>query len=140
MVIMRMSEPSANDATPRWPRDFPPTSEFTMFRMKAVAAASVVLATVGLAGCQTTEERVYYTPAPTMRSTVVVEEGGYYRPYRPYRPGPTVVVEQPPPRYYGPPPHHYRPPPPHRNWEPPPHRRWEPPPPRRVPHQPQMPD
>ena len=107
-----------------------------MFRMKAVAAASVVLATVGLAGCQTTEERVYYTPAPTMHSTVVVEEGGYYRPYRPYRPAPPIVVERPPPRgYYAPPPHHYRPPPPAPppRWRPPSNQPWEPPLPR-VPH------
>lgn len=61
---------------------------------KTALAASVILATLGLAGCQTTEERVYYSdvPSSTVSTTVVYDDGP--RVYRP----PTVYVDQPP--YY----------------------------------------
>lgn len=61
---------------------------------KTALAASVILATLGLAGCQTTEERVYYSevPSPAVSTTVVYDE-----PPRVYRP-PAVYVDTPP--YY----------------------------------------
>lgn len=58
---------------------------------KTALAASVILATLGLAGCQTTEERVYYSevPSPVVSTTVVYDE-----PTRVYRP-PAVYVDRP---------------------------------------------
>lgn len=64
-----------------------------MSATKTVLAASAVLTTLGLAGCQTTEERVYYPGAPVYDETVVVAP----RAYPP--PPPRVVVVRPPPRY-----------------------------------------
>ena len=83
-------------------------SEFTMTAVKTALSASVILATLGLAGCQTTEERVYYSAAPPVeRTTYVYDEGAYVR----RRPPPVVVMPSPPP--------YWRPiDPPYRRWQP----------------------
>ena len=79
-----------------------------MFPFRSALTASVILATLGLAGCQTTEERVYYSAAPAPEATTYVYDDVSYVPRRP----PPVVVMPSPPRY----------------WRPidPPHRRWHP--------------
>lgn len=60
--------------------------------LKTTLAISAVLATVGLAGCQTTEERVYYSGAPVYTDPVVVVQTPRYRP-------PPVYVVGPRPRH-----------------------------------------
>lgn len=61
---------------------------------KTALAASMILASLGLAGCQTTEERVYYTePAPVRTTTTYVYEDGPR-----WRPAPRIYV-QPRPIY-----------------------------------------
>ena len=61
-----------------------------MIAFKPALAAAAVLATLGLAGCQTTEERVYYTSAPApVASTTTVYVQGQPR----YRPQPIYVVQ-----------------------------------------------
>ena len=101
---------------PRFRRNAPsPFSEFEMIAAKTALSAAVILAALGLAGCQTTEERVYYSSAsPVVSTTYVYDEGRY-------------VYRRPPPIVVGPPPRHYRPPayqPPHvRPPAPPPHYR-----------------
>ncbi|WP_333826198.1 hypothetical protein [Pinisolibacter sp.] len=68
-----------------------------MIAAKTALSATVILATLGLAGCQTTEERVYYSSAsPVVSSTYVYDEGRY-------------VHRRPPPVYVAPPPRHIRP-------------------------------
>ena len=84
-----------------------------MSPLKTALAASVILATLGLAGCQTTEERVYYSsPAPVARTTYVYDEGPvvYRRPAAVYVAPPPVryVRPMPPPvRYVQPMPRHH---------------------------------
>ena len=71
-----------------------------MIPVKTALSVSVILASAGLAGCQTTEERVYYSSAPVATSaTYVYEDGPYVR-----RP-PVVVGYEPPVRYVRPPMH-----------------------------------
>lgn len=72
---------------------------------KTALAASMILATLGLAGCQTTEERVYYpAAAPVHTTTVIVDDGPRWRAPPPppiwVQPRPVVVVQPPP--YYRP--------------------------------------
>lgn len=76
-----------------------------MFAVKSVLAASVILGTLGLAGCQTTEESTYYSSGVSYRPrTVYYDETPRWRP----APPPRVIVAPPPPVYYG----DYRPRPP----------------------------
>ncbi len=63
---------------------------------RTLLAAAALLGTLGLAGCQTTEESVYYSSAPTVRETIVYSDGPRWRYSRP-----PVVYVRPPPRYYG---------------------------------------
>ncbi len=61
---------------------------------KTALAASVILATLGLAGCQTTEEGPYYSSRSTVSSRV------YYDDTPRWQPPPRVVVAPPTRVYY----------------------------------------
>ncbi len=74
-----------------------------MTPVKTALAASVILSSLGLAGCQTTEERVYYSAPAAVRTTYVYTESPYV-----YR-RPAAVYVAPTPRYVRPPVRYVRP-------------------------------
>lgn len=79
--------------------------------VKTALAASAILATLGLAGCQTTEERVYYSDVrQPPRTTVIYDDGPRWvaPPPRVYVQPRPIIIERP----------DYR----HRHWPPP--QRW----------------
>lgn len=82
-----------------------------MTLLKTTLVGAALLTTLGLAGCQTTEERVYYEGGP--RPVVVDQTVVYGSPSYRYRRPPPPIYVTPPPRYYGGP----------TRWEPP--RRWD---------------
>lgn len=83
-----------------------------MITAKTALAASMILAMPGLAGCQTTEERVYYSSAPAPVATAwVYEDGPRWR-----EPPPRIWRDAPPAVWGGPEPIHRHHPP---RWEPP---------------------
>lgn len=94
-----------------------------MSPFKTALTATVILASAGLAGCQTTEERVYYSsPAPTSTTYVYQDEPVVYRRPPTVYVAPSVRYARPAPVYYGRPPiHHVRPMPPPRVVAPPRH-------------------
>jgi hypothetical protein len=63
--------------------------EFAMSVLKSALVVSVLLTTAGLAGCQTTEEQVYYAGTPRVSTTVIYDDGPRWRP-------PPVVYVEPP--------------------------------------------
>ncbi|MDK9697292.1 MAG: hypothetical protein OEL76_12965 [Siculibacillus sp.] len=101
-----------------------------MSPIKSALTVTVILASAGLAGCQTTEERVHYSAVPTSPTYIYEDEEPvvYQRPATVYvappvhyaRPAPVRYV-RPPVQHVRPPMHDYRPAPPPRVVAPPRH-------------------
>lgn len=97
-----------------------------MFPLKTALTATVILASAGLAGCQTTEERTTYyssAPAPVSSTYVYDDEPVAYRRSASVYIAPSVGYVRPSPVHYVRPPVHYGRPPVHhvRPVTPPPH-------------------